>query len=375
MIFRLAGAGFFLRKIQARWLGMCLINDGLVGLTKPVGINRRDNTKNLMKFQFQFAGASVSRSGTQQRKLLRMGILLCVLVLAALAYGHYLYRMTHGKIMSPAVVQSSVSVPATVAATVAVAAHTPAAVTGPQTLPPALKRAADAGAAAIGTMLVEAVKVPAPTTPQTESVKAPALPVKAAPLAAPVPFKIVPVPAARPHTKVLTPEQQLTLAGQTAMDKMLAMASKYPDAYGFRAEDIFGEVKLGAAIPVYAISEKDRTGYKAGQPLDQLLKPAKQWVFPVLSNGRLCCLVQVSHNGHEYVPGSASKALAQAWTKISEKWPVEDGYHPKLIVNHGIPGYYFTVPEAGIPNITDTVQMFYFHPSLSPADVILASWR
>ena len=72
---------------------------------------------------------------------------------------------------------------------------------------------------------------------------------------------------------------------------------------------------------------------------------------------------------------AVSKALAEAWSKISEKWPAEAGYNPKLIVNHGIPGYYFTVPEEGAPNITDTAQMFYFHPSLSPADVILASWR
>lgn len=333
-----------------------------------------------MKFQFQFAGASVSRAGAQQRKLLRMGILLCLLVLAALAYGHYLYRVTHGKIVSPAMMQPAVAAPAAAAVTVAVAAPAAAPVPAPvaesQTLPPALKRAADAGAAAIGTMLVKTVNVPAPApVPRAEPVKAPATPVPAQTVAAPAPFKVVPMPTARPPTKVLTPEQQLARAGKAAMDKMLMSATKYPDAYGFVSQDVFEDVKLGAAIPVYAISEKDRASYKHGQPIEPLLRPVKQWVFPVLADGRLCCMVQVSHNGYEYVPGSASKALAEAWSKISQKWPAEAGYNPKLIVNHGIPGYYFTVPEEGSPNITDTVQMFYFHPSLSPADVILASWR
>lgn len=342
---------------------------GDIGQAGTVTRNGRNNAKISMKYQFQFAGVSLSRSGTQQRKLLRMGILCGVLVLAALAYGHYLYRMTHGKIASPAMVQPVTAAPAPAVAVAVPAAEPKAA------LPPALKRAADAGATAIGTMLVEAAKLPVPMPSPTEPAQATAAPAQAVPVAAPAPFKVISTPTPRRPTRVLTPEQQLTLAGQTAMDKMLAVANRYPDAYGFRSEDVFEEVKLGAAIPIYTVTEKDRAGYKAGQPLQSLLKPARQWVFPVLSGGRICCMVQVSYNGHEYVPGSASKALGQAWSKIIEKWPAEDGYHPQLLVNNGIPGYYFSIPEAEVPNITDTVQMFYFHPSLSPADVILASWR
>ena len=86
-------------------------------------------------------------------------------------------------------------------------------------------------------------------------------------------------------------------------------------------------------------------------------------------------MVEVSQIGREYVPGKGNKSLGMAWNKILEKWPAEAGYHPLLVVNPDVPGYYFTVPELPEQNLTDTIQMFYFHPGTSPADVILASWR
>ena len=165
------------------------------------------------------------------------------------------------------------------------------------------------------------------------------------------------------------------MAGETAFDKVMDLANKYPDAYGFQAQDFLADAKLGAPIPVYTIEESDRANYQSGQPVKPLLKRAKQWVFPVMMSDRICCMVEVTQAGREYIPGKGNKSLAMAWSKICQKWPVEEGYHPMLLVNPEVPGYYFTVPELPQQNITDTIEMFYFHPGISPADVILASWR
>jgi hypothetical protein len=94
-----------------------------------------------------------------------------------------------------------------------------------------------------------------------------------------------------------------------------------------------------------------------------------------MAGDRICCMVQVYYNGRTYVPGDATKSLAMAWNKINSKWPAAEGYHPLLVVNAEIPGYFFTIPELPTPNLTDADQMFYMRPNLSPADVILASWR
>jgi hypothetical protein len=229
--------------------------------------------------------------------------------------------------------------------------------------------------------VVEAVKIPAIPTVAPQSPTIAVNPAPAQPVAVPVSTMAAPVTYVVTTPKVYktrppaTPQQRLQRAAQTALESMLSQASKYPDAYGFGPEDIFQEAKLGEAIPVYTIAETDRARYKVGQPVKPLLKPANQWVFPVLIGERICCMIQVQYTGREYVPGSSSKVLAMAWTKITDKWQAEDGYHPQLVMNPEVPGYYFTIPELPTPNMTDTIQMFYYHPALSPAEVILASWR
>ena len=155
----------------------------------------------------------------------------------------------------------------------------------------------------------------------------------------------------------------------------MEQVSKYPDAYGFEPEDAFAATKLGDPIQIYTIEETDRAQYQAGQPVKSLLKPTDQWVFPVIAGDRVCCMVQVNYTGRDYVPDKGSKLLGLAWNKIVQRWPASKGYHPCIVVTQDIPGYYFTVPELANQNLTDIVQMFYFRPTLSPADVILASWR
>lgn len=239
-------------------------------------------------------------------------------------------------------------------------------------LPVALKSLADASAQTIGNLISDAVKFTPPPAPL-------AAPAQTTPAVADDPaktgFKIVNHTPAPKITRLLTPEEKLNRAGQIAMDRMLSQANKYPDAYGFLPEDDYTAVKLGQAIPVYNVAEEDRAAYQTGQSVKPLLQPAQQWVFPVLAGDRICCMVQVHYNGHSFVPGNATKSLAMAWNKILDKWPEAEGYHPLLVVNPEIPGYFFTIPELPTPNLTDADQMFYLRPSLSPADVILASWR
>jgi hypothetical protein len=326
-----------------------------------------------MKYQFQFAGVNMDRPVPQQQRRKRWVVFGVVLLVAALAYWQYLYRLSHGHFMflKPHPVPPPAAAPAKVTAPPLV----------PAAEPPAMKTKTETAIASVAAPVAEPVNAPAVPAPQTASVQPAAEPapvssqtVAVAPVTAPV-IVVSAKPKAHKPKAPESPEQRLQRAGQMAFDNMLNQANKYPDAYGFTADDIFSETKMGAAIPVYTISETDRAAYQAGRPVEELLKPANQWVFPVYAGGRLCCMVQVSSNGHEYIPGGATKFLAMSWNKIAERWPPEDGYHPRLVVNPDLPGYYFTIPEMATPNITDTFQMFYLHPSLSPADVILASWR
>lgn len=309
-----------------------------------------------MRLQFQFAGINTGRPGSSQRKRMRLGVLLGMFALAGLTYWHYIFHLTHSRNL-----MASRSAPA-----IAATAPAPAPVEeNAERLPATLRNLADTGVAGIANFFAK----PLPIVRQTYS--PPATPVLAPETAA----KPAAAKPAHRTPRVLTPEQKLTRAGQVAMNNMLAQANKYPDAYGFGPEDMFVQTTLGAPIPVYCVAEKDRAAYQPGQPVAPLLKPAPQWVFPVLAGDRICCMVQVSFNGRDYVPGRANKSLAMAWSKILQYWPAAEGYHPHLIVNPAIPGFFFTIPELPTPNLTDTDRMFNFQADISPADVILASWR
>jgi hypothetical protein len=324
-----------------------------------------------LKFQFQFAGADFSRPSSPYRKWLRIGLICVVSALSAVAYWQYLHNLAHHHVaaVAPAAsVAAAVPKPATapVAQTAATSAATAAATP--------LRKTAAESIVAVGDYLLKAARIiPAapPATAVPSEPEAKPLPVT---MTAPTVSTAPPPTMQRPY-RVHTSQERLVMAGQTAFDNVMDMANKYPDAYGFQAGDFLSDAKLGQPMPVYTIEETDRANYQNGQPVKPLLKPAKQWVFPVLMGDRICCMVEVSESGREYIPGKGNKSLGMAWNKIIEKWPAEEGYHPLLVVNPEVPGYYFTVPELPQQNLTDTIEMFYFHPSTSPADVILASWR
>lgn len=204
---------------------------------------------------------------------------------------------------------------------------------------------------------------PAKPLPQPATVAANRIPLKAQ------------TSAAADRSQAQAAQQQLLHAAKAGYWEVMDNAVKNPDLYGFRPNDNLREAQLGDAIQVYTIPEQDRRSYQAGQPLKPLLKPTQEWVFPVTLGNRVCFMVQIRYDGHEYVIERGSRALAMVYDKIQQNWPVSEGYHPQLVMNPHLPTYYFTIPELPTPNITDTSEMFGYNPSLSPAAVILASWH
>lgn len=363
-----------------------------------------------MKYQFQFAGANVSRRSSQPRKRLRIVLLALAFALAVLAYWQYLQHLTSGSrsvasnVESPAAAKATIAATATASATKATAtaeaaskptatakpaspvAKTTTATTATTTTVAATKASVDTVAPnadltqSKATVATASPAIPAKPTTSTSVAtvtsisSSPATTVQATPESVPVRISSEPPPPLH-HPRVRTPEDRLMKAGTMAMNNMLDLAKKYPDAYGFRAQDAFKDATLGKPLPIYNIDEADRAKYQGGQPIKPLLKPSDTWMFPVKVDDHVCCMVQVTYTGRDYVPGGASKLLGTAWNKIMQKWPESKGYHPCIVVNPEIPGYYFTIPELPTPNMTDIIKLSYFHPSLSPADVILASWR
>lgn len=322
-----------------------------------------------MKYQFQFAGVNTERRVPPQKKRLRLVLLIVAFALAVLAYANYLYSLAHGQKPFFAAIGHPAPPPPIAAQT---APNQKA-----EQLPSALKTVTESGIAILGSYLSQTIKSAQPTPATAPQTAPPASVTVTKPQTATVEatgYQVVSEPAHRLN-RVHTAQERLLRAGQIAFGNVMQLVSKYPDAYGFGVEDSFSNVKLGDPIPVYTIQEEDRARYQAGQPVKPMLKPMDQWVFPVIAGTRICCMVQVSYTGHDYVPDNGSKLLGLAWNKILEKWPASEGYHPYLVVTPSVPGFYFTIPELASPNLTDIVQMFYYRPTLSPADVILASWR
>ena len=316
-----------------------------------------------MKFEFQLAGLNLSRPGVRRRRL-RLALVSVALVLAGIAYWQYLHYLAHGRISI---------LPHAATAMPGIASIKPALAAAPSAqLPPSLNKAANTGVTALWSQMLEAVNI-SPAIPAPQAIPANPVDAMRIPTVADTIGNVTPKPKLRRPPS--TAEQRMQHAAQITLAKILDQASKFPDAYGFGPNDVFSEAKLGSPIPVHTIEEKDRANYQAGQPIKPLLQPENQWVFPVLLGSRICCMVQVKYNGRDYIPGAGVKSLGLAWSKILETWPASKGYHPLLVVNPQVPGYYFTIPELPMPNVTDIDHMFYYQPYVSPAEVILASWR
>ena len=311
------------------------------------------------------SGTSVRRP-RKSNKALRTALLAVALVVAAGLYWMQLQRLTH-------VHKSAKTAAAAHAAPVVTQTATPAA--KPVADSPSIKKTISDDATAVWTYLLSAGKAaPAPAAkPQITTISsepATTKPVAVSPSGINTQKQVT-----SPAPQTLSAQDKLLLAAQTAFATVMDAANKYPDSYGFKPEDVLLDARLGTAMPVYMLTDKDCAEYQAGQPVKPLLKPADRWVFPVMMGDRVCCMVQVSFNGHNYIPGGGNKTLAIAWNKIVQTWPASQGFHPQIVVNPNIPGYYFTVPELPKQNVTDISNLLDNGTDLSPAAVILASWR
>jgi hypothetical protein len=172
----------------------------------------------------------------------------------------------------------------------------------------------------------------------------------------------------------MTAEQARFNIAQDGFADVMNLANKYPDSYGFRPDEDLNAAQLGNPIPVHLLSQPGRMSY-TGQSVESLFKPAEEWLFPIILKNQIRFMVQVRYVGHDYVLGPGSRALAMTYDKILSRWPASEGFHPQLVTIPNLAGYYFTIPEMPGQNITDTSRMFDFNPTLSPADIVLASWR
>ncbi|HSY17539.1 MAG TPA: hypothetical protein VK815_04355 [Candidatus Acidoferrales bacterium] len=345
--------------------------------------------------QFKFKSESLPPKGKPTGKLM-IGLAVNVLAVAVYFYVRYLTNMTHHKVMtaaSRAVVAAVTSAGASSAATKAVKTDTSpvavksdaqpvvAAAAAPVAVTPSNSVPATVPSIGLGDSLMAVLSPSA----RAETVQAPMEPERAVAPAA--------VPAARQALKpanparnsilygdddddaTLTDEQKLAKVVRIRFGNIINMAMKNPDVFGFGAGERVDLATLGEPIPVYSISEEDQRNYQAGQPLRPLLQATNEWIYPVRLNGRIRYMLPIKREGDQYVAEPGSRALALVYEKIEQHWPASKGFHPQLVVNPNMPNYYFTIPELDQQNLTDIGDMFQYHPRLSPATVILASWQ
>ncbi len=307
-----------------------------------------------------------TKSPPKISKPFRIGLLAMASVVGVWFYWIHLQGLTHVRDAAALATTAPAGAKTAAAATTA-AAQSEAA--------PAAKSSTRDQISALWAYLLQSVKA-APVAAPVAAAKPQTAPTAAADSSAqPVVAAAAVKPAAVAAPKPLTEQDRLLQAARLAFQNVMDQASAYPDSYGFQPNDVLQNARLGGALPVYTVAQEDCANYHTGQQVKSMLKPADQWVFPVSMGDRICCMIQVTHEGHNYVPGGGNKMLGLAWNRILQTWPAAQGYHPQIVINANVPGYYFTVPELPDQNMTDIVRMFDYAPDLSPANVILASWR
>jgi hypothetical protein len=332
-----------------------------------------------MKQMIEVPGINLkSTSSPPKRKLdrkLSVGLLVVGLLLAAFLYWRYLNHLTHTHVAAKA----ASAVPAFIAPATGkpeLAASSPKSVVQPATTNTDNQFSAKAAAVGFADSLMSVISPSAKA--ETIPREMPLVRTLVTETARPVKRIAIP-PAALPalRHKLLQPttaEQQRLKVVQDGFGDIINMAYKYPDSYGFMPDENINDATLGDPIPIFTITPQDGANY-AGQPVKSLLKPTDEWIYPIILENRIRFMMQVRYVGHDYVLGHGSRALAMVYEKILARWPSSEGFHPQLVVNPNMTGYFFTIPELPDQNITDTDRMFDFNPSLSPATVILASWQ
>lgn len=172
----------------------------------------------------------------------------------------------------------------------------------------------------------------------------------------------------------MTPAQKRLKLAQDGFSDAMNQANFYPATYGFKPGENPMAAGLGDPVPVCKIEQPG--GMSLGnQPLNSLLKPADEWLYPVFLAGHVRFMVSVRCVQGGYVLGRGSRALGMSYDKIISRWPASQGFHPQIVVLPNRPFYYFTIPELPDQNLTDTVRMLDYSPTVTPASVILVGLR
>jgi hypothetical protein len=352
-----------------------------IGLTSALTIGRGESgisnlfsAKQMIQanvINLKDAGSTLKR----KHKKLLVGIWVIGLMLAAFFYWRYLQHLT-GRVPTKAShIASAVAVPATAKSESAASLPKPdVKATQTKTDDQAFTGVATFGLAdSLASFFSPSAKaetiqpeMQSARNPATETAK-PAKPVTLQPAAS--------VSAGHGlEPQAMTVEQTRLKIAQDGFADVMNLANKYPDSYGFKPGEDLSAAQLGDPLPVHLLSQPGRMTYK-GQPVESLFKPAEEWLFPIILKNQIRFMVQVRYVGHDYVLGPGSRALALTYEKILSRWPTSEGFHPQLVIMSNQTGYYFTIPEMPGQNLTDTSRMFDFNPTLSPADIMLASWR
>lgn len=310
--------------------------------------------------EIHFKNAGSPRKKKRSGKLV-VGLLLVGLVPAVFLYCRYLDRLTH------------VRVPPKTSATVAAGtapvtdqSNLAAGSSKPDARPAPIETPAPGFIDSLMSVFLPSAEA-VTLRPQMQRARTPVKPAPAPAQAA------APILSSR-ELPPLTAEQKRLKIAQDGFDDVIYLARRYPESYGFMPDENLKAARLGNPILVHKIVQPGRASY-LGQPVTSLLKPADEWVVPIILDNHIRFMVQIRFVGHDYVLGQGSRALAMIYDKILARWPASEGFHPQLVIFPNLPGYYFTIPEMPVQNITDTVRMLEFNPSLSPATVILAGWR
>ncbi len=326
----------------------------------------------------QATGINIKSTGaTLQRKLdkkFRVGLLVVGLILALFFSWQYWSHLAHVRELAQASRRvSAVTAPAAGKPELAASAPKPDVQPAPAKTDDQIpaKAATASFADALLSVLspsakAESIQPEMPTAPSSET--------KTAQPAKRVAIQTAARASSGQEPAPMTAEQKRLKCAQDGFADALTLAYTFPDAYGFMPDENLGAARLGNPIPIYTLAQPGRMHY-TGQPVQSLLTPADEWVFPVILENRIRFMVPVRGVGHDYVLGHGSRALAMVYEKILARWPASEGFHPQLVIQPNLPGYSFTIPELPGQNLTDTSRMFDFNPALSPATVMLASWR
>ncbi len=143
-------------------------------------------------------------------------------------------------------------------------------------------------------------------------------------------------------------------AAEEAMKLFLPRAALHKKDYGFEPGDAVDSATLGSPMKLYNIPDNEVLSFRAGNPIEPLLKPTGEWLVPVTLRGTNRAMIEVNQTADHGWSGTGwgLAPLARQWQNVLSCWPPSGVLVPKLIVCGAIQGYLFVVPQAEGRNLT-----------------------